>query len=1050
MTEQSIFLAALEIDDPAARADYLDKACAGNDTLRQEVRALFAAHERSGDFLNVPAVEQIGAAASPIEGGTATFSPEAQKEAVRATKNNGQRAGHTSSEDADDDEESTLHFLQPSSRPGSMGRLGHYEVLEVLGRGGFGIVVKALDERLQRVVAIKLMSAQLAATSPARKRFLREARSSASVRHEHVVAIHDIAEQPIPYLVMEYIAGETLQQKLDRIGPLEVAEVLRLGKQIADGLAAAHAMGLIHRDIKPSNILLESGVEQRVKITDFGLARAADDASLTQSGVIAGTPMYMAPEQAQGDAIDQRADLFSLGSVLYVMCSGRPPFRASTTLAVLKRVAEDTPRPIREIIPEVPEWLCAIVEKLHAKKPDERFQTAREVAELLGQHLVHERQPNLVPMPARVRPPINEVSGSAVPSRVWKQIFAATDHTKRRVQLGLIVLGILLILTPYYVLEQPWRILAVLAGFMIFAAGGAIKQRCAVAYKGHRIRFENSGFAGKLFIDGMLVGRGRLRSWEDLCAVIPGGSGAGEQIRVSADANLGAFRCQIFAAEGLARPAKVETPPKPVSIRRSRWPRVVVPVVLLLLAVCAVAWFSPTATRYLDNRAEVEFTPEAGLTSVIVLQNDASVTDWMDMKTGRTIQLSPGKYRINHGFSKPGLDLRWEVTRHGLFASQKSMHGGHEFELEVQRGERITVHPVISPRRETQAASLNAVPQLIKAFTTADKTLNYAFPDAGKITIEDGGWKIVSGGRGSTQIFNIGTKNMQKGMLIYRAKMKSANLPQNAYLCLHVMLGNELVVCPTSQPISGVSDWATFESYYAMDENHIPDSATLTVAFDSRGTVWLKDVEVLYLPAPGVPEPGWVSLFNGKDLTGWKNHPDQPGEWKIENGMLVGRAPMGLLYSERGDYGDFDLHIEAKVNDGGDGGIYLRTPEFPPSRKLWTEDPKGHRVVLSANSKHDPLFKTGSLKTWRPTQDYLVQACDRETSPDQWFTLDVLARGPDIVVRVNGKKTAQLDGAAKHDVSLKGFLVLEAKTEGSVIHIRKIEIKERTTAVTNN
>src|SRR5262249_34958147 len=132
------------------------------------------------------------------------------------------------------------------------------------------------------------------------------------------------------------------------------------------------------------NILLESGVEPRAKITDFGLARAADDASLTQSGYIAGTPMYMAPEQALGQAIDHRADLFSLGSVLYVMCSGRPPFRASTTLAVLKRVAEDTPRPIREVIPEVPKWLCAIISRLHAKSPADRFPSAQEVANLLA------------------------------------------------------------------------------------------------------------------------------------------------------------------------------------------------------------------------------------------------------------------------------------------------------------------------------------------------------------------------------------------------------------------------------------------------------------------------------------------------------------------------------------------------------------------------------------------------------------------------------------------------------------------------------------------
>ena len=244
----------------------------------------------------------------------------------------------------------------------------------------------------------------MAATSPARKRFLREARASAQVRHENVVQVHAVEEKPLPYLVMEFIPGETLQQRLDRIGPLEVAEMLHIGRQIAEGLAAAHATGLIHRDIKPANVLIESGPQAHVKITDFGLARAADDASLTHSGMVAGTPMYMSPEQAKGESFDLRADLFSLGSVLYVMATGRPPFRASNTLAVLRRVAEDQPRPIREVIPEVPEWLCGIVAKLQAKDPAARFQTASEVADLLAdceaKLKAQQEVKNILPAPA--------------------------------------------------------------------------------------------------------------------------------------------------------------------------------------------------------------------------------------------------------------------------------------------------------------------------------------------------------------------------------------------------------------------------------------------------------------------------------------------------------------------------------------------------------------------------------------------------------------------------------------------------------------------------
>jgi hypothetical protein len=367
MNERDVFLAVLDIADPATRAGYLDQACGGDGALRARVEALLRSHEGAGSFLGTPAVG----------------APETGRSATREfARDPAAEADATGCRTTDHDE--ALSFLAPTRRPDSLGRIGHYEVLEVLGQGGFGVVFRAFDEVLQRVVAVKVLAPVLATLSRARKRFLREARSSAAVRHENIVQVYAVEERPLPYLVMEFIPGETLQERLDRAGPLEVPEVLRIGRQIAEGLASAHATGLIHRDIKPANVLIESGPQQRVKITDFGLARAADDASLTHSGVVAGTPSYMSPEQARGDALDHRADLFSLGSVLYALCTGRPPFRASGTMAVLKRVCEEDPRPIRQLIPEVPEWLCRIVEKLLAKEPRQRFQSAREVANLLA------------------------------------------------------------------------------------------------------------------------------------------------------------------------------------------------------------------------------------------------------------------------------------------------------------------------------------------------------------------------------------------------------------------------------------------------------------------------------------------------------------------------------------------------------------------------------------------------------------------------------------------------------------------------------------------
>lgn len=377
MNERDIFLAALEIADANERRIWLDKACAENVSLRAAVEELFASHEQAGSFLGRPLVQ------APVP-----TTPREHASKISTSSIDDQPTLHFAGQRTEEDEDNVGNeiprgYLAPSSKPGSLGRLGHYEVLEVLGKGAFGTVMKAFDEKLHRMVAIKVMSLELAATSPARKRFLREARASAAIRHENVVASHAVEEQPIPYLVMEYIPGKTLADALAGEGPLELVDSLRLGQQIAAGLAAAHSQGLVHRDIKPANILLEAGHEWKVKITDFGLARTADDASVTQSGTIAGTPMYMSPEQAHSGDIDHRSDLFSLGSVLYQMVSGRPPFRASSTLAVLKRVAEDTPRPLQEIIPEVPDWLVAIIAKLHAKKPEARFQSAQEVADLL-------------------------------------------------------------------------------------------------------------------------------------------------------------------------------------------------------------------------------------------------------------------------------------------------------------------------------------------------------------------------------------------------------------------------------------------------------------------------------------------------------------------------------------------------------------------------------------------------------------------------------------------------------------------------------------------
>ncbi|MBC7821070.1 MAG: protein kinase, partial [Planctomycetaceae bacterium] len=267
----------------------------------------------------------------------------------------------------------SVEHLDPSDDANVLGQLGGYDVLAIVGRGGMGVVLKAFDRELKRFVAIKVLAPHLAHSSVARKRFAREAQAAAAVVNPHVIAIHHV--QPtgrLPFLIMPLLTGESLAQRLKARGPLELTEVLRIGMQAAAGLAAAHDQGLVHRDVKPANIFLEKGVE-RVVITDFGLARAADDVSMTRLGVVAGTPEYMSPEQARGEALDGRSDLFSLGCVLYEMATGVSPFRADSTMATLRRIVDEQPAAMASLGPELPPWFNGIVERLLSKDPAQRF-----------------------------------------------------------------------------------------------------------------------------------------------------------------------------------------------------------------------------------------------------------------------------------------------------------------------------------------------------------------------------------------------------------------------------------------------------------------------------------------------------------------------------------------------------------------------------------------------------------------------------------------------------------------------------------------------------
>jgi serine/threonine protein kinase len=275
-------------------------------------------------------------------------------------------------------------FLADSERPDEIGRLGPYRILDVLGQGGMGVVFRAHDPALDRLVALKTMRPGIAGVPAARKRFVREAKAAAALKHPHVVTVFHVGEdRGVPFLAMEYLEGEPLDVRLRREGRLPLADALRIGRETALGLAAAHTRGLVHRDIKPANLWLE-GPTGHVKILDFGLAHAlADQAHLTQLGMLVGTLAYMAPEQAEGKPVDPRCDLFSLGCILYQMLTGARPYQGETAIAVLRTVALHSPAPLGDVRPDAPPELLALLVRLLAKNPEDRPATAQEVAETL-------------------------------------------------------------------------------------------------------------------------------------------------------------------------------------------------------------------------------------------------------------------------------------------------------------------------------------------------------------------------------------------------------------------------------------------------------------------------------------------------------------------------------------------------------------------------------------------------------------------------------------------------------------------------------------------
>jgi serine/threonine protein kinase len=371
-----------------------------------------------------------------------------------------------SAPDLSSDSSLTLRALSPAQQPDEIGRLAHYRVLKVLGEGGMGVVFLAEDVRLARTVALKTMKPEIAADPRNRQRFDREARAAAKVEDDHIVPIYDVGDdRGVLWLAMPFLKGQSLDEMLKRLKVLKPAQAVRLGAQVARGLAAAHAAGLIHRDVKPANIWVEPEGGGRAKLLDFGLARdqrpAPDQGQehLTRSGAVVGTPAFMAPEQARGEPLDARADLFSLGCVLYRAVTGRLPFQGHGPMATLLALATETPPAPHELNAEVPQPLSALIMNLLAKDRSARPRSAAVVAEALRA---------LQETPASTLPLANPV---ALPAERREEPNPWADLTEVADQPA-----------PVVVPRRRWRV-ATAAAVLLLALGGALAAGVVIIIK---------------------------------------------------------------------------------------------------------------------------------------------------------------------------------------------------------------------------------------------------------------------------------------------------------------------------------------------------------------------------------------------------------------------------------------------------------------------------------------------------------------------------------------------------------------------------------------
>jgi len=908
--------------------------------------------------------------------------------------------------------------------------LGNYTILDKIGAGGMGQVFKAEHRRMKRIVAVKMLPTAMMKNPAVVARFEREVTAAARLNHPNIVTAFDADKvNGTHLLIMEYVEGSDLSAIVKKNGPLPLDQAVNYILQTAQGLEAAHAEGIVHRDIKPANLLLDK--KGTVKILDMGLARIGGDtpgqAELTNTGTVMGTVDYMAPEQALNTkSADARADIYSLGCSLFYLLTGKATYNGDSLMAKLL-AHRDEPIPLlRAMRADVPDRLEAVFMKMVAKRVEERYQTVTEVIADLAR-LTSGQAPAAVPQasdsfadtgltdflrdaalaPAPpVRPPKRQ---KPMVNKEWIR------KNQKPLLIGGGVLGALILLAGIIIslqtddgtlivkVNEPnaeIRVLDAEGKVEITRQGEKEPLKISVVPGKHRLQVQKDGF--ELFTDNFEI---KSKGTESITArLVPAKKAA--------------------AAE------------KP----REKWPDT------------AVADKSPAAIDGVWNSISEEVNGKPW-DQQVVKDGKRRVTLRGDSFTmSREYQGKPGTYAGTYQLFPDGKSFDFSGTGPG--GNHVDFRGIYELSGDTLRlCYKYTANSAIRPTScKTEPGGPIAVLLVLKRAAVQS-------PPEDATVFNVHAYKFFP---------NVLTWHEAKG----RCEELGGHLPiidsdaENSFVA---ELAKKSIAAPA--PMDGVwigatdeqkeGDWKWIdgkplaftkwgpgqpnnkqnEEHYLMlylaerEWSDQPARSTQHKTYFICEWEATPQVAGTANPAPRVDAAGkaggnsWVSLFNGRDLAGWKTHPADNAKWEVKDGILIGSGPnVGHLFSQRSDYENFHFKVEARINDAGNGGQYFRT-QFEKSF------PRGYEAQINSAGA-DPV-KTGSLYNLAPIKEMLVP-------PDEWFTQEVIANGNHIVILVNGKKVVDfVDSANTHTT---GHLALQHNRgfqgKDTVVQFRKIEVRE--------